>query len=615
MKRNKIIIFSCTIVLLIGVCLICLYQLADHDELPFAISIPSGDETETICCWNNGKGESFVFVPGYITLSEAVVELNTGSRVALNGVPLSDGMSCGAFELDVQYECTYAVFGKTHRQGVTFVRSGYVGTMYIDTDSGNMEYIHAKKGNEESGTIRLYSSEGILDYRGELNAMNGRGNSTWQYFDKKSYSLTLAHEADLLNLGKAQKWILLSNAADSSNLRNKLVFEFAAKAGLAYSPDCQWVDLYLNGEYAGLYLLAERNEVHPERVNISNQTGFLVSMEMRERLDAQNYSYIQTDAAQTLRVHYPTNPSNASFAELENIWQSVENAILAEDGIDPVTGKAWQELIDLDSWARKFIIEEIFGNNDACFVSQYFYCDGEDGKIFAGPVWDYDLSMGCDFVWHLANSCALFANRLQARPGYVTPWFYSLFQKDDFYHRVVELYQDQFLPLLKELLNDDVNAYAASVSTAAAMDHIRWDDEVEDVFEQAKYIVNYMEERITVFNNIWVDRTPYFRVQIDQGFGSSYAHYVVYEGECLEFLPTLEDTENSIFCGWYYADTNEPFDATKPITGDITVCAKWEDSASNKLDNIIKIVPIGVMAVMFIGLFVVEVKRIKRNGR
>ncbi len=613
MTKNKIIIFICTIVLLIGTILICLYQLADYDNLPIAISITSGDEIETIYCWNNNKGENFVFIPGYVEMSEVLIELNTDSQVLLNGLPLSDGMNCGALEFDVQYECTYSVLGKSYQQNITFVRSGGVGTMYINTDSGNMDYIHAKKGNEESGTIHLYSCNGTPDYIGELTSINGRGNSTWQYFDKKSYSLTLTDEADLLKLGKAQRWILLSNASDASNLRNKLVYEFADLVEMPYSPDSQWLDLYLNGEYAGLYLLAERNEVHPERLNISDQGSFLVSMETRERLETQNYSYVTTYSAQTFRIHHPSDPSDAVLQTIADTWQTVENAIIEDDGVDPVTKKSWQELIDLDSWAKFFLIEEIFGNIDACFTSQYFYYNGDSNKIYAGPVWDYDLSMGCDFSWQLADPQIFWANRLEVRDGHDAPLFYSLYQKDDFYNRVVELYQTEFLPILQKLFSDVLSEYSKQITPAAAVNEIRWLEDTDEFSVQLNYIVNYMDERIAFLNDIWIDRTPYYVVQADPGFGTHYAHYVVCESEYLKSLPILEDTKDSTFLGWYYADTHEPFDITRPITEDIEIYAKWEDSLSNKIDNIIKLIPLGIIVVMFIALFVVDVIRMKRE--
>ena len=118
-----------------------------------------------------------------------------------------------------------------------------------------------------------------------MEAIRGRGNATWLW-EKKPYSLTLSKSADLLGMGAAKEWILLTNAPDPTHLRNKIAYDLAAEVGLLYSPESNWVDLYLNGEYTGLYLLTERNEIHPQRIPAGNGT-FLVSMELESRLKSE----------------------------------------------------------------------------------------------------------------------------------------------------------------------------------------------------------------------------------------------------------------------------------------------------------------------------------------
>ncbi len=213
-------------------------------------------------------------------------------------------------------------------------------------------------------------------------------------------------------------------------------------------PDSRWVDLYLNGEYAGLYQLSERNEVHSERVDIGQENSFLVSLELESRLEAQNYPYVLTRENQALRVHYPENPTKTELTRIESCLQSVENAILSEDGIDPETGKHWTELIDLDSWVRKYLIEEVFGNGNAGAISQYFYLDGteESGKLYAGPGWDYDVTMGSSAAWYLKELQTFFANRLHLRQGQDNPWLYFLYRWEPFYQRMQGCTRPNFCP-------------------------------------------------------------------------------------------------------------------------------------------------------------------------
>ena len=109
----------------------------------------------------------------------------------------------------------------------------------------DMDYIYRKKGNEESGNMTLYHTDGSVVFAGDMNSLKGRGNSTWTQFEKKPFALKLENAADLLGMGEAEKWILFANADDPSNMRNKMVYDYADAVGLPYSPDSQWVDLVI----------------------------------------------------------------------------------------------------------------------------------------------------------------------------------------------------------------------------------------------------------------------------------------------------------------------------------------------------------------------------------
>ena len=91
-----------------------------------------------------------------------------------------------------------------------------------------------------------------------------------------------------------------------------------------------WVDLYLDGQYHGIYLLSEKNEVHRERVGISGSGRFLVSMEDEEKLKYQRSSFFQTHNGVFMRVH----DASMDKDQLKELWQSAENAILSEDSTD-----------------------------------------------------------------------------------------------------------------------------------------------------------------------------------------------------------------------------------------------------------------------------------------
>jgi len=548
MGRRKIHVYIATAVLLAAAVLCCLFSV--QMEEPYLLAeVTSGGRTEQVRLWSEDGIHYLAVLPGYADLSEVMLRTNASGKFLLKGKMVSDGESCAGFETGVAYSL---MDGQGNGSGtLTFLRSGGVDTMFLEVQSGSMDYIHETRGNSEPGSCHVYTQTGELTFSGSVESLKGRGNATWWGSDKKPYSLELAASADLLDMGAAKNWVLLANGTEPSQIRNKVVLDFAREAGLAYSPECRWVDLCLNGEYAGLYLLSERNEIHSERVDIPKTGSFLISMELQSRLEEQGYPHIVTDAKQALRIH----ESDLDGAELAAIVQSAENAILAEDGVDPVTGKHWQELIDLDSWAEKYLLEELFANGDACSISQYFYYDGE--ILYAGPAWDYDATM------LKLMPQTMYGNRFQACEGKPTPWFHELYQKDEFLNRVKELYRDRFRPLLEKLLESGIDDYGNQIAEAAAVNALRWPGTDSDASrEQAKTM---MTQRMAFLDGLWLEEEKYCMVFVEFGPWINAAYYAVRPGECLPALPVYEDTDQITYHGCYNMETDEPFDITQPI--------------------------------------------------
>ncbi len=610
MKNNRIIICIFTAVLLIvGVFAGVVSTEKTKNDL-FYIQVDSLGSVEEIKCWQNEEDDYYVFLPSYANLSDSKLYLNTETQLKIGSKVLKDGMKCSAFEFDVPYDFTYTSWGKKKSHKITFVKSANVATIYINTASGNMDYIHENKANKEAADISVVLEDGTSDYMGEIDSISGRGNSTWEYYKKKPYNIKFATDTNLLDMGAAQNWILLANATDSSNLRNKLVYDYAAKVGLEFSPDSKWVDLYLNGEYAGLYLLTEKNEIHENRVNISQKESYLVSLEYEYKLRKQKISYITTDSKQALRIRN----SSYSEKELKKEWQIIENAILSKDNVDVESGKYLWDIIDLDSWVRKYLIEEIFVNFDGCFVSQFFYKEGADSKVFAGPVWDYDLSMGKEDIYQCNNPKSLIANRLYSVDDYQTPWFNALYSNAEFSNRVKELYITEFLPELNELVNNGIAEYTDGIAEVSKMNSYRWFAD-EDVTFYSSQISDFMKNRIEFLNDIWINNREYCTVKFNTGLNSYYTYYCCYNGESLSKLPNLPQDPRAEFLGWYYVDTDEPFDINKPIYEDTEVYAKWQEKGGEKIKDLIKLAPVGIIAVLFFALCIVEFKKYRKNSK
>lgn len=550
MKRSKPVILLLT-VLLAAIAVVFGRNEMGTRNFPFSVMITSDGGQEELRCMKLG-GEYYIFLPSYAQEERLQFCANPIYDVSIEGKQLTKDLSVLSFPANTKLELYFRSLGNEGTETITFVQSQNVATMYLNFPSGNTDYIHETKGNEESASVHLYTMDGVLDYAGVAESVKARGNGPWEE-EKKPYSVKLFEEADLLTMGKAQRWILLANAYDSSNIRNKAVYDAAAAAGLPFSPESNWVDLYVNGEYRGLYLLSERNEIHPERVNLPEESSFLLAQDFLYKLIEQGYPYVESENGIALRVYH----SSSSLQELEDYWQSAENAILEENGIDPVTGKSLEELIDLDSWVHKYLLEELFANHDAGFGSQFYYCDTSEPtpKIYAGPIWDFDTSMGSGGPMY-NNPRSFLANRMHYVSLDDVSLFYHLYQKDIFYDRMVELFRSVYEPLIMDLVDSGLQNYAESISMAVNADQQRW-YQSSDPFDVQR-LTTFLRERLECFHDLWLEQKEYCVVEIAYDEITRF-RWLVPKGSCLP-KELYEEID-----AWIDADTGEIVEMTQPI--------------------------------------------------
>ena len=130
-----------------------------------------------------------------------------------------------------------------------------VPRMNITLNGVSLEEINAgsKDVKYEGNWLDLYEGdEKTLEASGVR--VKGRGNATWEWApDKKPYKIKFEKKVDLFGLGKAKKWNLLANYMDDSNLRNDTAFYIANMLGMEYAYSGKYVELYVDGEYRGLY--------------------------------------------------------------------------------------------------------------------------------------------------------------------------------------------------------------------------------------------------------------------------------------------------------------------------------------------------------------------------
>lgn len=209
---------------------------------------------------------------------------NATASVTLDGITtqLTSGMPTNVFESinegGISKVATVNVNSTNYT--VTVIKSGEVGAVYIDTNSGSLSSITASSDHSvsEPGSIMVVQPNGKIDYMGIMEKMSGRGNGTWTGTSavdknggiKNPYNIKLAKSTSLLGMNAAKKWCLLANSGDLSLVKNQLTYDFADYIGIKYQPHCKPVDLYVNQQYLGSYQLAEKAEIKSNRINISD---------------------------------------------------------------------------------------------------------------------------------------------------------------------------------------------------------------------------------------------------------------------------------------------------------------------------------------------------------
>ncbi|TSD64011.1 hypothetical protein FFF34_015735 [Inquilinus sp. KBS0705] len=228
--------------------------------------------------------------------------------------------------------------------------------------------------------------------------IKGRGNSTWG-MPKKPYKIKLDKKASIFGLTAAKSWVLLANYSDKTLMRNYLAYNLSQQLKGDFTPHGIFVEVIMNGQYAGNYLLCEQVEIKPGRVDITELKASDVSgdaitggylVELDQRKDAE--FMFSTAGNLPFSIKEPEDIVPVQLDYIHNYMQQTENAILAADFANPTTGYA--KYINTDSFINWFLVNELFKNQDAANFSSMYYYKDRGGKLGMGPAWDFDLGAG-----------------------------------------------------------------------------------------------------------------------------------------------------------------------------------------------------------------------------
>ena len=380
----------------------------------------------------NGSVEEKIIKPGLAN------DYNSGTIIQLNAVP-ENGWSFlkwsgdllsskNPIEITVDMAKTIKAefFNPDQFTGLPII---YVNTNGVAIDS---------KEDYVEGVASIIGGENYPDLVEAEMKIKGRGNSTWWQggvWGKKPYQIKFDDKTEVLNIPKDKKWVLLAELSDKSLIRNKISREMGDISRFDYVPKAEYVELFINDQHAGTYLMGQKVEESKNRVNVGDK-GYLIEIDQTNRIDEDDV-YFTTDGwskfpSNLFNIKEPSLELNSSeYNLIKNHIINFEEALFGDNFTDANLG--YRAFIDLDSFIDWYLINEICKNQDAAtYSSIYFnYIPGE--KIKMGPLWDFDLAYG-----NVDYSNATYPEGFHIKSN---PWYKRMFE-DPYFNSLVK---DRFL--------------------------------------------------------------------------------------------------------------------------------------------------------------------------
>ncbi len=303
----------------------------------------------------------------------------------------------------------------------------------------------------------LISAQNTVEFK-------GRGNTSWQKYDKKGYQIKFAEKTAVLDMDAARKWVLLANASDDSMLRNMTAMHLSRELEMAYTTDYQYVDFWIDGVYQGTYIIGEKVEIGGKRLDLSDENGVLMEQDSSFYAEEDYWIY---DALLDTQFSLKESVEEDDEARIRYAIASFQQALdkfllyLYQTPADEVTLETLSSMIDVDSFAKYYLISEYLLNREANHSSFYWYKDGEADVLHLGPIWDYDTCMGNEDLGanaYYATMHNTMMNRLLACPAF---------------HARVTALKDQYAAAFSGL-TAYVKKTAKEISSSVFMNYIRW---------------------------------------------------------------------------------------------------------------------------------------------
>ena len=341
------------------------------------------------------------------------------------------------------------------------LRQSSLPSLRLTLNGTTLDQIHQDKDVKYPGNdLVLTDGDDVLTGTVEIK---GRGNSTWREYAKKPYQIKFSKKTSVLGMPAAKKWILLANASDDSMIRTRLVYDAAEQMDFPFVTEYQYVDLWIDGQYLGVYLLGEKAEIGKGRLNLQDPAGAMFELDNGFATDEDHYFFegrLNSYFALKEIVEEDDGHIQQAMTNFQTAMTRLTTALTSQ-GWENLSLSQLNEMIDVDSLARYYLMNEYVLNGESFFTSFFWYQDGASDVLHVGPLWDFDTCMGNKnekVTDYNASSTSVLMKKMLNIPA--------------FYQRVQELYT-RYKPVLTGMAGQ-VDGLRDEIGVSADLNYLRW---------------------------------------------------------------------------------------------------------------------------------------------
>ena len=453
------------------------------------------------------------------------------------------------------------------RYTIRVMRGGKIPTLYVTLKDGDESLlrINSSQSTVETGVVEMRDENGKTVYSGDLTRMKGHGLTSYERSGrlntKNSYNINLGEKAELIpGAGRSKKWTMLRirtwGSYDPTGLSYVMAFNsYNALVKDQYFNLCsRFVDLYIDGEYRGVYVLTERMDINgsmnitdlEDSVTVTSEKATPVSGKKSDPAIAagiRSYSYakgssvpegtditggyileimcghygncgFQTKNNMFVNIKSPAYPTQEMVQYIAEYVQQFENALFSDTGYNEL-GKHYTEYVDERSYAAQTLIYAYYLNWEIYRTSTYMTKD-RGGVIKFGPVWDFESGPYVMYDETLFGQTFAY-NDVQQQYC----WFEQAWRKGDYLHLISEMNEqlkgiiDQVMGYAEPEIVETFEHCAETVQPSHEMNWLRW-GQPDDYASWRDFYFESLEYRYnTWFNTLWNPQKKLLGLTVD----------------------------------------------------------------------------------------------------